>query len=176
MQTRPPRPRPDAGAALRICRALRDRLIRLETWLAAASLLLLLLLALLQIVARNLFDSGFATADTLSRHLVLYVMFLGATLATAGERHIRIDVANQFLSEGVRARLYRPLQALAALVCLLLTAAALRYWRDAWQYAPAHERWQVLVGLIIPLGFALLSLHYLLATLLGPADGERACS
>lgn len=148
----------------------------METGLAAASLLVLLLLALLQIVARNLFDTGFASADTLSRYLVLYVMFFGAALATAGERHIRIDVANQLLNARIRARLYRPLQALAALVCGILTVAALRYWRDAWQYAPDHERWQVLVGLIIPLGFALLSLHYLLATLLGPDDGEGACS
>ncbi len=149
-------------------------LMQLETWLAAGSLLLLLLLALLQILARNLFDAGFATADTLSRYLVLYVMFFGAALAVERDRHIRIDVACSFLSRATLNRLYRPMHALAALVCVFLTDAAIRYWRDAWLYAPEHERWLVLVGLVIPAGFGLLTLHYLLATWLGP-DGDT-CS
>jgi TRAP-type C4-dicarboxylate transport system permease small subunit len=60
------------------------------------------------------------------------------------------------------------MHALAALVCALLTNAAIRYWRDAWLYAPEHERWLVLVGLVIPVGFGLLTLQYLLAAWLGP--------
>ncbi len=159
-----------------LLRTLRATLVQLETWLAAASLLLLLLLALVQIVARNLFDTGFAAADTLSRYLVLYVTFFGAALAIEYDRHIRIDICSQLLGAAARARLYRPLQALAALVCLLLAAAAVRYWRDAWQYAPDHERWLVLVAGVIPLGFALLCLHYLLGTLLGPDRDQPTCS
>jgi TRAP-type C4-dicarboxylate transport system permease small subunit len=146
----------------------RALLTQVETWLAAGSLLLLLLLALLQIAARNLFDAGFATADTLSRYLVLYVMFFGAALAVERDRHIRIDVACSFLSRATLNRLYRPMHALAALVCALLTNAAIRYWRDAWLYAPEHERWLVLVGVVIPVGFGLLTLQYLLAAWLGP--------
>jgi TRAP-type C4-dicarboxylate transport system permease small subunit len=153
-----------------LLRKARAGLTQVETWLAAGSLLLLLVLALLQIVARNLFDTGFVTADTLSRYLVLYVTFFGAALAIERDRHIRIDVACSFLSRATLNRLYRPMHGLAALVCLLLTYAAIRYWRDAWQYAPAQERWLVLVGLVIPVGFGLLTLQYLLAALLGEDD------
>ncbi len=148
----------------------RDGLVRLETVLAAASLLLLLLLALVQIVARNAFDAGIAEADTLTRYLVLYVTFFGAVLATERNRHIKIDAANTLLSEQTRAMLYRPLQALAALVCAFFTDAAIRFWRDEWAYAQDYERWQTLVGLILPVGFALLTLHFLLGALLGPDD------
>jgi TRAP-type C4-dicarboxylate transport system permease small subunit len=151
-------------------RKARAILTQVETWLAAGSLLLLLLLALLQILARNLFDAGFATADTLSRYLVLYVMFFGAALAVERDRHIRIDVACSFLSRAALKRLYRPMHVVAALVCLLLSDAAIRYWRDAWQYTPEHERWLVLVGLVIPVGFGLLTLQYLLAAWLGPDE------
>jgi TRAP-type C4-dicarboxylate transport system permease small subunit len=154
---------------------LRAALVRLETWLAAGSLLLLLLLSLLQIVARNLFDTGFADADNLSRYLVLYVMFFGAALAVERNRHIRIDVFGTLMLPKARARLYRPLHLLAALVCLLLTVAAVRYWRDAWQYAPEHERWLVLTSLVIPLGFGLLCLQFLLTALLGPAEEDGPC-
>ena len=67
---------------------LRNGLLQVEVWLAAASLLVLLLLALAQILARNLFDSGIAEADTLTRYLGLYVTFFGAAVAIERDRHI----------------------------------------------------------------------------------------
>lgn len=160
---------------MQLLRRFRAHLVTVEIWLAAGSLLLLLLLALLQIAARNLFDVGFAGADNLSRYLVLYVMFFGAALAIEQERHIRIDIAGSLLSESLRARLHRPLQLLSALVCLLLATAAVRYWLDAWHYAPAHERWLVLTALVIPVGFSLLCLQFLLAALLGRDGDEPEC-
>ncbi|VAW77581.1 hypothetical protein MNBD_GAMMA15-1007 [hydrothermal vent metagenome] len=149
---------------------IRGRLAQLETLLAAASLLLLLTLALIQIIARNGFDAGIAEADTLTRYLVLYVTFFGAALAVDRNRHIKIDAANALLSARTQEMLYRPLHALAALVCAFFTDAAIRFWRDEWTYAQDYDRWQTLVGLILPVGFALLTLHFLLAALLGPDD------
>ncbi len=153
-------------------KSLRELLIQLETWLAAGSLLLLLLLALLQILTRNFFDAGIAAADTLTRYLVLYVTFFGAALAVERNRHIKIDVCCSFLSPATLARLYRPLRVLAALVCALLADAAVRYWIDEWLYAPEHERWLVLVGLVIPVGFCLLTLQFIFAALFGPDDAS----
>ena len=146
---------------------LRDTLTQIENWLAAASLLLLLLLALVQILARNLFDSGIAEADTLTRYLVLYVTFFGAAVAVQRGRHIKIDVLCALMQPAAVNKLYRPLHAGAALVCVLFTDAAIRFWRDSWQFAPQHEQWLVLVGLVIPVGFALLTLQFILAALLG---------
>lgn len=156
-----------------VVKRLHNRLIQLETWLAAGSLFLLLLLALLQILARNLFDAGIAEADTLTRYLVLYVTFFGAAVAVQRDRHIKIDVACAMLSPSTLKRLYRPMQGLAALVCAFLADAAIRYWRDEWLYAPDHERWLVLVGLVIPVGFVLLTLQLLLAAILGR---DETCS
>lgn len=153
-----------------LLRLLRTRLVQIESLLAAGSLLLLLLLAVIQIVERNLFDSGNAAADTLTRYLVLYVTFFGAALAVDADRHIKIDVVSSFLSPAILAWLYRPLRAIATVICVLFTEAAIRYWRDEWIYAQDQERWLVLVGLVIPIGFALLSLQFLLATLLGRDD------
>jgi len=153
-----------------LLRKFRDGLIQLEIWLAAASLLLLLALALLQILIRNLFDSGIADADTLTRYLVLYVTFLGAAVAVDRDRHIKIDVCCTMLKPATLRKLYRPLRALAAVVCAFFTDAAVRFWLDSWQFAPDHERWLVLVGLIIPVGFTLLTLQFVLASLLGPDD------
>lgn len=148
--------------------SFRRLLTRAETVLAGLSLLLLVGLTLAQTVARNLFDTGLPAADAVSRHLVLYIMFFGAALAAEGQRHIRIDVVSAWLAQTTLDRLHRPLNALAALVCVLFTQAAARFWLDEWAYVSAAERWQTVVNLIIPLGFGLLSLHFLLAALLGP--------
>jgi TRAP-type C4-dicarboxylate transport system permease small subunit len=155
-------------------RQLRDGLVWIETWLAAGSLLLLLGLAVVQILARNLFDTGIADADSLTRYLVLYVTFFGAAVAVERDRHIKIDVCCVMLPTRALHTLYRPMHAIAALVCGVLAAAAVRFWVDAWQFAPPHERWQVLAALVIPVGFALLTLQFALAALLG--QDQDSCS
>ena len=155
-------------------RQLRDGLVQIETWLAAGSLLLLLCLAVVQILARNLFDTGFANADSLTRYLVLYVTFFGAAVAVHRERHIKIDVCSVVLPSTALRALYRPLHAGAALVCGVLAAAAIRFWLDEWQFAPQHERWQVVVALVIPVGFVLLTVQFALATLIG--QEHASCS
>ncbi|MDT8388310.1 MAG: TRAP transporter small permease subunit [Thiogranum sp.] len=157
---------------MELLRSLRDRLVQLETALAAISLLLLLLLAVLQIVARNFFDTGIASADTLTRYLVLYITFFGAAVAIDRDRHIKIDAISTLLSPQALRTLYRPLRAVAALVCGFLSDAAIRFWLDEVNYAAAHERWQIYVGFVIPLGFVLLTLQFVLAALLGPGDEQ----
>lgn len=148
-------------------RGLRDKLIVLEEWLAAASLLLLLVLVAAQAVARNVFETGFSSFDHIARYLVLYVSFLGAVLAIERGRHIRIDALNVLLPDELKRALRRPLHLAAALVCALMTHAAVRFWRDEWSYAQEPDRWLVLIELVIPCGFALLVVHFALAALLG---------
>ncbi len=155
---------------MKLLSLIRNRLVQLELLLAAASLLLLLVLAVAQIIARNAFDAGIAQADSLTRYLVLYVTFFGATLAVHRNRHIKIDVASTLLSTKTQELLYRPLHALAAVICLFFADASIRFWRDEWTYAQDYERWQAIVGLILPVGFVLLTIHFLLAALLGKDD------
>ena len=146
----------------------RRLLTRMETALAGLSLLVLIALTLGQILARNFFDTGLPVADTLTRHLVLYITFFGAAIAADSQRHIRIDTLATWLPKIWLARLHRPLNTIAMLVCAVLTQAAARFWLDEWQYAAETDRWQALLNLIIPIGFGLLALHFLLAVLAGP--------
>ena len=53
---------------------------------------------------------------------------------------------------------------------VMSTSTAIHFWFDSWQYAPEHEQWLVLVGLIIPVGFALLTFQFVLALILGQDD------
>lgn len=151
---------------------IQARLLRMERWLGGTCLLLLLILALTQIVARNLFSIGLPMADTLTRYLVLYVTFFGAILAIHGQRHISLDVLCVWLGKCWRDRLHRPLHFIGALVTALLCQAAWAYWWDEWTYVSDDERWMTLLALILPVGFGLLSLHFLLAGLIGKPPAE----
>ena len=142
--------------------SLRHSLVRLDGFMACTSLLLLLLLVAAQVVLRNLFDSGIPHADILSRYLVLYVTFFGAALAIEEHRHIRIDVLAVLVEPDRLHALRRPLYLISAIVCTILTWAAIRFWYDDWQYVAEYERWSSILALITPFGFGLLSVHFLL--------------
>jgi len=62
----------------------------------------MIVLAFLQVTLRNVFGSGFTWADVFIRHLVLWVGFIGASLATMEGRHINIDIVSKLLSPSQR--------------------------------------------------------------------------
>lgn len=150
--------------------ALRQFLIRLDTFMAAAALLLLLLLVFGQVVLRNLFSTGIPSAELLARYLVLYITFFGAALAIEQRRHIRIDVVAALFDHAWIRRLLPPLYLLSALVCVWLAQSALNFWYDDWLYVSAAERWTSVLALITPGGFCLLAVHFLLGALFAPAE------
>lgn len=146
---------------------LKRALVLLETVVASSSLLLLLLLVLIQIIARDVFETGFPLLEVISRHLVLFVIFFGAGLVTERGQHIRIDVLASLLSPQQRKILVRPLMGLSALLCAALAWYGGLFWLGEWQYAPNNERWAAVMAAVIPVGFAVLALHFLLVSLLG---------
>lgn len=64
----------------------------LERWSIVLLVAFLVGFALLQVVLRNVFSTGIVWADTLTRHIVLWIGFLGACLATKEKKHISIDL------------------------------------------------------------------------------------
>ncbi|MCH7552365.1 TRAP transporter small permease, partial [Patescibacteria group bacterium] len=57
------------------------------------------LLSFSQVVLRNLFSGGILWGDILLRQLVLWVGFLGASLAVREQKHIAIDFLPRFFND-----------------------------------------------------------------------------
>jgi TRAP-type C4-dicarboxylate transport system permease small subunit len=70
-----------------------------EDALLVALLSAMIALAAYQVVARNFFDTGIMWGDSLVRVLVLWVTFVGATIASRADEHIRIDLLTRFIGE-----------------------------------------------------------------------------
>lgn len=152
---------------------LEHYLSALEAWIAAGGLVLMLVLALIEIVARNLFETGFPATETLLRYLVLLVTFLGAVLAVREQRHIHLDLVLTWISASRREWLLRGFNLLTAVVCAAFAWAAVRFLRVEWEMAPPGHEWTVALAAILPVGFGLIAFHAVLAALLGPPVGDR---
>jgi TRAP-type C4-dicarboxylate transport system permease small subunit len=146
-----------------------DQLIgRLEKILVAVLLSAMILLAFGQIVLRNFFGTGFAWSDSLVRYLVLWVAFLGATMAAGENRHIRIELLPG--RSGTRSRTFLGVVSLtlSILVCSLLTWAAARFVQFEAQMGASTflglPAW--FPAVIIPVTFAVITFRYLLRLIL----------
>lgn len=151
---------------------IEQSLTRIETLVGSACLIGMLALSLTEIGARNLFHSGVPGASTLIQYLVLWVSFLGAVVAVR-ERHIKIDVATHLISEAWRVKLERPIFIFCTIVCSTLFWYAARFWYDELSSVSSDEKWIASMGIIFPLSFCLLSLHFALRVIIGPRTTRR---
>lgn len=140
----------------------KEQLITIEKLLAAICLLALLVLSLSQVIMRNLFEIGFSEIDTITRHLVLFVTFMGAALVSEGNRHIKIDCVTAVINDTKKQKLKKPILLISSIVCGVFFWYALLFWLDEQSYAQANEQLALYLALILPSGFFILSLHFLL--------------
>ena len=144
---------------------IENSLIKLESLVAALSLLLMLLLSMVEIITRNFFDFGFPEIEIINRNLLVVCGATGAVLATSSMRHIHVDALTPFLSKRHLQLLRVPLSLLSAVVCGIMAYYATLFCIDEWDFAPSNERWTLPFTLMYPIGFSLLSLHFLLICL-----------
>jgi TRAP-type C4-dicarboxylate transport system permease small subunit len=101
------------------------------------------------------------------RHLVLWLGFLGASLATRDRQHLSIDALARVLPAWCQPWLTLLTNLTAALVCTLLLQAAWRFVQDEHAagatLVPGVATW--LAGSIIPLGLCIMILRFCLRVL-----------
>lgn len=146
-------------------RKAESLLLSLESVVLVAVLLFLVGMSFLQVILRQFFGGGILWCDTLLRHLVLWVGFLGAARAAAEEKHFAFEAVTEHLP----ARLHG---AAAALARLTAVTVALLLAKASWVFV-LEERtagtplfttgslsvpgWPI--ALILPVGFLLVALH-----------------
>ncbi len=157
---------------------------RLELLALTTLLLAMLLFAVLQIVLRNFFQTGLVWIEPLLRHLVLWIGFTAAVVATGRLRHIQMDVAAYVLPFRARLVVRRVTTAVAAVICAVLARAAWIYLGQEQEFGSTGfldiPIW--LLTSVIFLGFALMAKRFAsralsptaeLALLLREAQGEE---
>jgi len=156
-----------AGAlfAVRKTPALRfvsDRGDAMLGGLLAAELLAMVFLSSLQILLRNVFDSGLLWIDPLLRHLVLLLAFTGAVAATGVKRHVQINALGRLLRGNAQRVGGTVIAATAATVSLALAHASLVLLRDEIEFSEIVflnvPSW--LVVAVFPVSFLVLAFRF----------------
>ena|SRR6218665_1182311 len=149
-------------------------LLKAVHWVEDAFLVSLLLtmvgLAVVQIVMRNGFDSGFLWAESFLRVLVLWIGLAGAMAASRNHRHINIDIIGRFLAPGP-AKVVAVFNALfTAGVCAALAYYSFDFVRVEYE-SPSMAFAEVPTWVcesIMPFAFSVIALRYLLLAALTP--------
>jgi C4-dicarboxylate transporter DctQ subunit len=153
---------------MKALRNLDAILNKVESALLILMLSVMVVVAFGQVVLREVFRTGIDWGDILLRHLVLWLGFLGAAVATSEERHINIDALRRFLPPRIRSSVDVLTDLFAAFICFLLMEAAYGFVQlDASSQRMMLENipsWYA--ELIIPVGYGLLAVHFALRALI----------
>ena len=140
---------------------------RTETIVLVLVLGIMVLFAFLQVVLRNIFNEGILWGDILLRHLVLWVGFLGASLATREQKHINIDLFSRFMSDKGKLIVRFITNLFSVFICYLLADAGWTFVQDEQMMGTAIfadiPAWYFQI--IIPIGFILMSFRFLVLAL-----------
>jgi len=122
----------------------------------------MIVIAFFQIVLRNLFSTGLAWGDPLVRNLVLWIGFIGATLATREGKHINIDVVSRWMPPLGKGFTQFLTQLFSFFICGLLTFAALKFIKNEAQMGNVAflgiPAW--IPEIILPVIFGLMGLRF----------------
>jgi len=140
-----------------------DHLIdRVEQFLLVTFLSFMILIAFLQIVLRNFFFTGLDWGDSLLRNLVLWVGFIGATLATKEGKHINIDIVSRWLPSLGKNIVTLIIHLFSFSICCLLTYAALKFIKNEVQMENMTflniPAW--IPEMILPITFSLMTFRF----------------
>ena len=153
---------------MKILKRIDSGLNKVEGAILIILLLVMLFMAFGQVVLRNIFSGGIVWGDILLRHLVLWIGFLGAALATSGERHINIDILTRYLPERLKGAVATLSNVFAAAVCFLLFRASLTFIEfeitNTNTIFGEIPSWYAQI--IIPVGYSLLAFHFIVRAIL----------
>ena len=144
---------------------------QLDEWLAKAEsgflvflLFLMVFLSFGQVLLRNFLHSGFLWTDPFLRQLVVWVGFLGASLAVRDRRHVAIDVLPQFLPTALKPFIQVVVSFTTGIISAFLMIAS-------WKFVQLEKEFATTLFLdlpawmfqtILPVSFAIISLRYFL--------------
>ena len=155
-----------------------DVLEKISRWGLISCLFGILSMAVAAIVFRWLGNS-ILWMEPLTRHLVFLSAFLGGSLATSKDVHIKVDVLTKLIEKSSSRILHWCHRNLVRLFCFI-TCLALTY--AGWSFYLSEREFgapsflnlhsSLLVG-IIPIGMALITLRYFNQLLIGIISGDQ---
>ncbi len=142
-------------------------LLKTERFITIGLLLSMIVIAIVQIIMRNLFDSGILWAESYIRIAVLWIALLGAMLATRDDKHLAINALVHRFNDKAQHWLNRLNHLFSAIICFIISYHSTLFvyseYQDGGIAFAKVPSW--LCEAIIPFAFTLIACRYLLTAL-----------
>jgi TRAP-type C4-dicarboxylate transport system permease small subunit len=160
---------------MRLVRLLDRGITALVTVVLVCSFAVMLALAAGQVVLRQVFHGNLPWGDLAARHLVIWVGFFGAYLASRRGQHFHIGFLARLTPPRAVPWLHAVVNLFAAAVCAFLVAAG---WTFITVGLDPHATLflgirQAQAALIVPIGFLLMALQFVLRAVQDVSKGIR---
>jgi TRAP-type C4-dicarboxylate transport system permease small subunit len=147
---------------VKLCRAFERPLVAGNRWLLIAMLLTMACIVFANVVLRYTTGESLVWGDEVSRHLMIWVTFLGSGLVLRFGGHVAVDS----LHAAVRPPLGRAIRVVIvagiAIFCIAMAyISSLYVWATRFQTTAATDISIAWIYLAMPIGFLLLLLHLL---------------
>jgi len=158
-----------------VLRTLDRILTRTVSWLLLFFFVMMLGIAALQVLLRLFFHTGIIWGDIAARHMVLWVGFFGAYMATREDKHFHIDVLTRFLHPKLKAWFGAFSDLFAIVICYFMLQASLTFVEvgmdaDSMLFLQVPQRAAAITD---PLGFGLIMIQFLLRMIENIVRGVR---
>jgi C4-dicarboxylate transporter DctQ subunit len=152
---------------MQLIRQIENILGRIEALAVTVLLSLMILIAFGQVILRNVFNEGILWGDIFIRQLVLWVGFLGASLAVRESKHISIDFLPHFLPKTWGKLIQFIVNLTAGIISGFLALAAYRFVQFEMEGSAILfldiPVW--IFQIILPYSFCVISVRFLIKTL-----------
>ncbi|MDI6765399.1 MAG: TRAP transporter small permease, partial [Bacteroidota bacterium] len=156
---------------MKLIKTISKALSWIESSLVVVLFSSMVILAFLQVVLRNVFSSGFLWADPLLRHMVLWIGFIGASLATQKDKHLNLDIITRFVSSKIQNLLRIITNLFATIVTIFIANAGWTFLQNEIESAEIilsigqfnFPAWWFQI--IIPIGFGLMAFRFFIRTI-----------
>ncbi len=145
---------------------------KIAGWLLVSFLSTMIVMAFGQIVLRNFFDTSIGWGDIFLRHMVLWVGYFGAIIATGEGRHLKIEFVNKLVPPKVHKVFKVATNLFAGVICFFLTRAAVSFFQME-QESGANlilDLSSTYFIVIIPIGYALVSFRFFVQAIAALVD------
>ena len=139
---------------------------KIEDVFCAVSLLLTTIILFVNVVLRYVFSASTSWAEELIRYLMIWITFIGGAVCVRHAAHIRMDFLLTMLPRSVSRMVTRLVYLIAAGFCAALIVYSWRlveFTIEMEQTSPAMEVPMWIPYMAMPLGSALMVLHFVIA-------------
>ncbi|HVN48444.1 MAG TPA: TRAP transporter small permease [Bacteroidota bacterium] len=148
---------------MNILKRIDQMIDSIVSWFVVGVLGLMIVMAFAQVVLRNIFHSNIEWGDIFLRHLVLWVGFFGAIIATGERRHLKIEFVSKLVPKKIHKAFLILTNIFAAIICYFLMQAAIAFVQSEIETGEILilnlPTWYFI--LVIPIGYAVIAFRFL---------------